>query len=262
MTRFLLVAVLLVALVGVVSADTLIVYSYNQSQRIFNNPSSLYDWYTIRNGPGTVIGANVAYTYAQYAASTTEDLYDYEVRTALSMDTASIPDDATISNVTISIRYSAKTNGLGSPNISFVDFNAQRPIPYLVSDFSRTTYTRYTEDCPYSSFTGAWNTIPYNAAGISSINKSGYSNVMMTTNWTVDNQSPTWASGASTKLEISSGFVPANAPYLTIEYTTTPWAYTPPYEINPSVVTDKHKSFLCNIPLLKDLLNYCDYHDL
>lgn len=239
MKRFLLLVVLLVALVGVVSADTLIVYA-NYNRQLLNNPAgSTATFYEIRNGGGTSSLANATgwRNNVYWAGNATASTYDYEYRPAYAYSTSTIPDDASISSAVSSQWVSARSSAIGVFNLSIIDFTPLSGDSFVAGDFDATTFTRMAEDIYYPAG-GAYANQSFTPAGILAINKFGITTLMLALNNTVDNTSFSVGSGTSYVLLGSIGY--AYPPYLTIEYTVPDT--TPP----SSITSLANQSLSCN----------------
>jgi PKD repeat protein len=193
-------------------------------------------WQEKRNNPGEIIvleGAenastiNIGETMSMnetYWGPAVVNLYDTHYRAIITWDTAAIPNEATITDATVSVMGHTKADSLGTYDSCIIDTNPINPMAYAGADYSRTTFTRLAPDITYNNFKdNDWNSFTLNSTGINHINKGGYTSFMLTHSADVDNASAltTWESYVSSGFEIRGMNYLAGAytPYMTINYT-------------------------------------------
>jgi len=241
--KVLLVILSLVLLIGVVSADTLIIQGTYDRSPIEGTPDAVFP--TLRNGAGDgTEDTDAGYLYSWTVATSTQDIFNYNMRGGTTWNTSTIPDDATISSTILSVYYLSKYNSAGSYAAELIDFTPLNPNSYTGTDYSRTTFTQMSANISYASITtSAWNNFTLNSAGISKINKTGFTSFLLSTSADVYNinLSLTWISGGITGYRIRplTGGGGLYKQYLTITYTvldTTP----------PNSITGLSNTTTCN----------------
>lgn len=230
MKRLFLVLVLLLACVGIVSADTLIVYTTNATDGNIYRVGANQTFIGIRDSPGTSFDTTGATTAAYIRSDLTTNTYDRLYRTALIYDTSAIPDTATLNSALVGLyRFNGYTT-LADTGLNIVKFNIDGTIS--ADDYDNFEVSRFSTDQNASTITTAkYYNFSLNALGIENISKTGNTGLGSRFGFDIDNISPTWASGGG---KISgAAWRPADyvlyPPFLQIEY--TPADTTPPQAI-------------------------------
>jgi hypothetical protein len=233
MKRLLLLAVLLLAIVGTASADTLIVYTTNAtdvelSYGLINGTFSvLHDQST-----GTVTNGVNYHRVGIYSLSTWENRF---YRLADIFDTSALPDTCTIESALLGETVAASVYTLGDDGVA--------PVTYTYDGAFNTDdygYTKYgtTILAPYKNLstmttTGVYYNWSLNSAGLAAISKTGNTPVALriradienTSAW-VDFQNGTSKGSRATFWTADYVLYP---PFLEIAY--TPADTTPPQSI-------------------------------
>jgi hypothetical protein len=226
MKRFLLVAVLLVALVGVVSADTLIVYTTNATDGELIRGSANVSWENIRDGAGTGNYISTSYGRSGLQTGVSENTFGAMYRTAFIFDTSGLPDTGVISGVTFSVKISTTSLvEVGYSGIGITGFVVDDTLD--TSDYDNFGNSRYSLDKNISEFTSnIYYNYTLNSVGIANISKTGVTGIFTRIAWDIDNVfSGGWVAYKRTFPYFSTAESVTYPPYLTIEYTvpdTTP----------------------------------------
>lgn len=223
MKRLLLLAVLLLAIVGTVSADTLIVYTTNATDTEF--------YYSVNNGTfspmqsqaiGTVLnGVNYHRTGIFSSSSYSNTFY----RLADVFDTSALPDTCTINSALLGETVAASVYALGDDGVA--------PVAYTYDGAFNTDdygYTKYgtTILSPYKNLstmttTGIYYNWSFNSDGVAAISKTGNTPIALriradigNTNAWVDFQN---GSNKGSRLNTRSAENVVGTPFLEIAYT-------------------------------------------
>jgi len=225
-SRWLLVALLVMLLVGVGSATTLTI----------NLSSDVYDWYvgTTTDGNLTAIrssttglvhgdGTSATTRVLMLQALTTQDNWSAMRRFAYSFDGPAIPDTADITSATLSIYPVLAENGVGDLAIGLTGITPLASGGFQAADYPNVTDTRYASDIPYASIVNtSYVNFTFNEDGIAAISKTGRFNLAMRFAAEIDNNQSaiTWASAGISALKVNDyteGGV-GKEPFMTITY--------------------------------------------
>jgi PKD repeat protein len=232
MIKKLIFFIFLILLVGTVNADTLIINSSRDGRLLYNPSDAATTWTALRNNAGTTsvtcddpLAAASNYFAGYTTTTTTEGGFDLHGRGLNTFNTSDIPDTATITSAVLTVYTNSKAQNINTINASLIDASPTNPIDYGTGDYDATTFTRLATDIPYASIPAADNMMNFtlNAAGLSYINKTGYTVFMYTHNFDVDNLSFTWASNKQSSFYYRSNAYPTAGPkphFLTVTYTT------------------------------------------
>lgn len=173
----------------------------------------------IRAGAGVSADDTLTtYDAPRLYASTTADQYQRLNRAIFLFDTSSIPAEATITSVTLSLRCTAKANGLGSPELDVVDANPASNTAVVAADFANVGTTVYGSVAYADVSTAAYTNITLDTAAVT---KAGITKLGLRLNWDTDNSfTGTWASTGSSSFTFTYADNGSNKPTLTVEYTT------------------------------------------
>ena len=123
MKRIFVALVLMIACIGVVSADTLIVYTTNATDGNIYRVGANQTFIGIRDGPGTSFDTTGATTSAYIRSDLTTNTYDRLYRTALIYDTSAIPDTATLNSALVGLYRFGGYTTLADTGLNIVKFN-------------------------------------------------------------------------------------------------------------------------------------------
>ena len=172
MKRFFLVLVLLLACIGVASADTLIVYT--------TNATDAYLYRTEVNGTFTSIhdatsgGASSTATTMSVGIRSAVNFENTMYRIAKIFDTSALPDTATIDSALLGEYVASKYTTLGDDGVAPVSYiydGAFNADDYNKAKFGTTIYAPYYNISAMT--TSAYNNWSLNAAGLAAISKTG-----------------------------------------------------------------------------------------
>jgi PKD repeat protein len=217
-----IVGILLVLLlVGTVSATTLILNSTNDGVLQENSGDFNGTWADFHHGVGTQVTNDPATELApQMLGASTSGYYEYLIRGMNTFDGSSIPDAATINDAVVSVYGIYKETGLGNPKTAIIDATPASYTTYIAADFSATSFTRMSDTDVV--FNGAgWNNFTLNAAGLAKINKTGDFAFMFTSDKDADDTEVTWGSAGRTLHDYrpAAYLSENNNPIITINYT-------------------------------------------
>ena len=223
----------LLLLVGVVCADTLVVYavSTNADGRMARNTSINETWGVIIKGAGTTI-ENLTATITMIGTSAQTSATGYYISNVRfgwigNASASGLPSNAIINSANFSIKGAGtKSNGLGSINAALIGFTPSNNSTINTSDYNKNGTVKYNiADIPYASWNNTgWNNFSLNASGIAAIGRVGPTFLMMVSTWDANSTNPIWASGATSVLQgaDTSTSGTASDPILTINYTIPP----------------------------------------
>lgn len=137
---------------------------------------------------------------AQLTATTTSNQYSVLRRSIYTFDTSAVPATDVISAVTFSLYGSAKTNGLGEPDLDVVTATPASNNDLVNGDYLYTNFgTSPFGSVPYASFsTSGYNDISLSTGAVT---PEGITKLGVRLSWDTDNSAPTWSSGAVTYFE-------------------------------------------------------------
>jgi PKD repeat protein len=223
-----LILLSLILLVGVVSADTSIVYTTGVNDGDPTRTSANSTQSNLIGGAGTSYPDTTTDNTAIYSSYLT-DTYHVFVKNAIIFDTGNaIPDSATVGSAQYSVYTNAYTiNTLGDTPVNVRKFNILGSID--ASDYNRFDVTPFSTDKNISSMTGsAYQNFTFNSLGLSNISKTGNTGLSLANGYELYGHIPTWKYfnlGVNRTLyRFYSSDSATNKPYLTIEWTpdTTP----------------------------------------
>jgi hypothetical protein len=190
-------------------------------------------WATVLalSGNWSNTGASPAPVY-QISAIASSNQWDAPQRGILMFDTASLPDDDTISAGVVSIYGQAKVDGLSiTPSLNLYSVNTASETGITATDYAQFGSTEYSTDISYSSWsTSAYNAFTLNATGIAAIDVSGKSKFgARDTKYDVTGTPPSWSSSQLTSF--TCYFVEetgtANDPKLVVTHEAAAADFTP-----------------------------------
>jgi hypothetical protein len=221
--RLILCLLLIVAMVGIVSADTLLVYlSEGTGDRYMRNQTAS-TWTALRNGNGDSAGDGASTSrFMIIRATTVTNQFNRLYRFGYGFNTSPMPDDATITGVSNGLVFKDPSITLGSFSFGITGFTPATTANFQASDFTKFTNTRYATDIPNTSITNdVYTNFTWNTDGKSAINKTGYTNFMLRFASDIDDSSPTWVrAGESGYAIYDYTEISSKQPFLEIVYTT------------------------------------------
>jgi PKD repeat protein len=225
--RYIFCLLLVISLIGVVSADTLLVYSSNDANMYANQHTS---WSNLRNHAGSSASDNPTLPYCvnliAHAAPET-DVYTFMYRCGITWNTSTI-GGSTIDSTTIRLKYGTKTTtSLGGQNeLAVVVGSPANPLDYVAGDYDALNLSSPTELASRFNFTSTTTgnlNYTLNSNGLAAINKTGNTVFYFLDGDELDNSfSGTWVTAGTRIVRVygTSDATQANRPYLLITYTT------------------------------------------
>lgn len=225
--RWILVGILILVMVGTVSAATISINASN-GYGVSRQMSGTY--LQLRDGVGTTIanssaGNNNWWGLVQ-STSTNPNFYE-QFRGIMVYDLSTIPANATITNVSLMNYFATgEYNALGTGNAAIIDCYPTDKSSIAITDYNKTTFTRQSVDIPFASISAnSWNTVYL--TNYSMLTPGSLATLMLTTDVDVDNGTYTWASSQYSGFQFRSQTYSSGAyrPNMTITYTlpdTTP----------------------------------------
>lgn len=194
-------------------------------------------WLTMRNGAGEYTDTIATTEVIGFETTSTDQQGDLFLVGYFMFDTSGLPDDATIQSAVVGIPGHALTHtDLGSFSMGIVGFAPATNGTIAAGDYdSRLLFPRYATDIPVASWgIGSYNNYTLNAAGLANVSKIGWTNIALTTNWDIDNDTSqyTWSSSKTSEVVYAAsehGSSPTNGPFIEVTYTTSD--VTPPASV-------------------------------
>jgi PKD repeat protein len=223
--RWILLAFILIGLVGAVSAT-------NYTTTFYTNGSGSFDgtvqyvagganWATIRGGGGNGFTTGSTTELTDLYSFTDPDTFIRLQRGVLVFNTATLPDDAVITNATIQMYYADSAYQMGDTGIGITGFTIDGALS--ADDFNNNQDTLLSDYLNITTLT-AWKTWTLNGSGQSYINKTAPTGFMVRLQPDITNTQPTWSSSKLDMFKFRSMAYPGYAPYLTVSYSTPPSA--------------------------------------
>jgi len=189
-------------------------------------------WATIKIGNGTGVDDTSVDTQMFYIASGTTSLKFTQINRCIFLfNTAAIPDDATVTSVTLSIWGNGKDDSLNiTPTVNVFASAPASSTVLASSDFQTISSTALATAITYANWsTTGWNTFTFNSSGIALVSKTGVSK-FATREGTYDagSSTPAWSSSKSSYVNgRMADFANTDYdPYLSVTYTHTPTVTT------------------------------------
>jgi PKD repeat protein len=227
--RLILCLLLVVAMVGIVNADTLILYIDNTAQdgRWEKTCSGAGSWETCRDAASsTSVTTTTGNTYGPLIdVNVGPSLPNFSVmrRGAFIFNTSKIGNGNTVSSAVLSIAQNTKTNtfpvawAIGVTTFSPASFTS-----LATSDYGKSSYIRVADDIPYDSIVNAgYNN--WSLTNLTVVNVTGFTPLMTDINWSIDNTPPALSDNALYArfyMYDTSQSGSALDPFITITYTT------------------------------------------
>jgi hypothetical protein len=195
----------IVAMVGIVSADTLIVYTTgNEDGDIYRYDGSEATFFALRDGAGTDVDKNPSYPFITIVSQTTSGKYTQNQRAYFGFNTSALPDDCTIDSAYISLYgLGSNTRGLGEPTTGFTKFTPATNGTVVAADYQTFQDTLLTDTKGYWDINGyGRNNFTLNALGLSNVSKTAYTNLMGRFAWDYLNSTTGLSTATSTNSKI------------------------------------------------------------
>jgi PKD repeat protein len=185
---------------------------------------------SLRNGAGNSADPTGSYLYVGIRSAGNNNANSYNVlrRNAFLFNTSGLPDNAIVTGATLSVWSGTSSNfknQLGTTSYGVTGINTLTSGLISQNDYQNLVNTRYSDtDIPQTQIANYnYNNWVFNAAGISAISKTGWTNVTVRTKWDIDNDTTglTWLPYQNTTqvlLYAAENHV-GKEPTLTIRYT-------------------------------------------
>ena len=203
--------------------DVLIVYtSGNGDGVILDGVDATFT--TMRTAAGQTVFNSGTDLYLYLGATSTSGVYDVLYRPYFEFNSSALPDDCTIDSAIVGLPGDADVaTQLGTFSIGITGFAPATNGTAVVGDYDAFTNTRYATDITSAAWsTSGYNNYTLNAAGLESISKTQWFNIMLRFKWDIDNDTTglTWGSGKySYAVTKSAGHTGTVDPFLQITYT-------------------------------------------
>jgi hypothetical protein len=151
-------------------------------------------------------------------------------RSGYNFDTSSISSNYSVDSVTLSLRGSAKSDGLAiTPDVNIYDAFPASTSTVATSDYSKFGTTAFSTTISYANFsTSSYNNFELNASGISNINLGGISSFgVRNAGYDVANVAPTWSASQTSYIRVNGGSYTGTSrdPMLLVTYSPLVVAY-------------------------------------
>jgi hypothetical protein len=221
----LLILISLILLIGVVTADTSIIYTTNATDGYAQRLSYNTTYTDLRNGAGTLASSASSVAYSRITDGLSTNTYTDNLRGILIFDTSTIPPSSTIDSSGLSINPTLVYKYNRLINMSLTKFNTEGTID--AADYNNFDYDVLSDEKNVSSLTNnVYTTFALNSLGKTNITKGGITGFGVLTENDYRNTTPSpWQSiGRLSGLYFKTSDNVVNTPYLTIEWTpdTTP----------------------------------------
>jgi hypothetical protein len=181
-------------------------------------------WSSLVGAAGTDAYDALTVLYSNLYADNVSARWRVIFRSIVLFDTASLPDEATISNAVLSLYGSSKSDGLAvSPTVNIYSSNPASDTALEAADYTRLGTTAFSSDITYANWSvSGYNDFLLNSSGIASIANTGVSKFgFRNANYDVANSAPAWAYSANSGMaayaaEQGAGYKPK----LAVTYST------------------------------------------
>jgi PKD repeat protein len=205
-----------------VDDDTLIIYPAVDG---YAGDTTASAWATLRADTGATYssGPTSAVSAPLIDTSSSAGVYHIFNRGILSFNTASLPDDASITSATFGVYVTAKATALGTPAVGITGGTLTSNTSIVAGDYDGFGNVRYASDIANADIgTSSRENWTLNAAGLANISKTSYTVIYLRDSWDIDNS----YGGATTKNSVTSiswdpvGYATqAYRPYLVVVFT-------------------------------------------
>jgi len=180
--KVLLVILSVIMLIGVVSADTLIVYESTDGYIVEATDAQFLTMRAVSSGD-SVINDKTSVIYIEAKSKSTPSNFDYMVRVGATFLTSALPDDATITAANLTVYGRSKTAISWSVSgVEITNFTPSNLSSYVKEDFSKSDFIPVVVNKSYSDWAiNAWNTFNFNTYGLTQIKNTTDTSFMFTT---------------------------------------------------------------------------------
>jgi hypothetical protein len=225
--RLIFCLLLILLMVGIVSADTLIVYPSGTEDGRTYRATTQNTFSNLRSGVGTGVQTGDNDAVLGINSGTTTDYYTTLSRHIFEFNTSNLPDDCTINSAKMSIAgHSGGYHTMdGDLTFGVTGFTPGTPGTIAASDFQTFGNTLYSDTYIQNTSWSlvAYNNFTFNDAGVANISKTGYTNTMLRLKWDIINDPTglTWKASSYLSEEVQfSEHAGSLDPLITITYTT------------------------------------------
>jgi hypothetical protein len=226
--RILVCLLLILLMVGIASADTLLVYTSGTSDG-FLGPNGFPNLtYSQLRGTASNYNDKTGTTSRVYiyANATGSGKWQTLMRGYIEFNTSALPDDATINSAIVGLYGTGTTTHYaGYPLYGITRFNPATNGTVANGDFL-TTSDDYLSDTKINNSewsTTSYNNFTLNAAGLANVSKTGWTNYAWRDSWDVLNDTTglTWDGSTTVLAYIRTAEATTNKPFIEVTYTTT-----------------------------------------
>jgi len=232
--RYALLLIGLILIVGMVSADTAIIFASNDVSVSQSTTNSSWDY--LRTSPGNGVANNPTLPFMiRSDAGSFQPNLNRMYRYGNVFDTSFFAGK-TITSGIVRLKYNGKSTTYGGQNESaLVGGSPTNPAVWVAGDYDSFGTTEYAPRFDFTTITSGDVNFTLTAAGLAHINTSGDTVFMMMDGDELDGVfTGTWGSSASRYLRVVgvSDATESNRPYAVFEYTTGGGDTTPPASLS------------------------------
>jgi PKD repeat protein len=232
--RWLLLFFILLLIVGVVDATT----------NIYTLDSTTDDGYVSIEGVNHTFAEIIAHPGDTVSTAghsvylhTHEDSGYYVAlrRSGILINTSSLPDDATITAASFSVKGTDKGNAYTTtPDLCLINISPNTALAAGDYQLGVASPNLIAANLTYTSLSSSnWNTFTLNAAGLAAINKTGKTKIMLLWGWDLEGTPPVWKNASQTIFSFEAGT--AN---MSITYTVPGGTTTTIYPMNAAYINE------------------------
>lgn len=229
----LLCLMLLMLMVGTVSADTLILGATNTTTLYRQNPIGTFA--DLNTGNGTGLTSTSGNGYSGLTSNATGTTFNTNYRNIQTYNFTPY-SGITILDAKLSVRYYSKTVGLGKLTVGITNASPSNVITPGISDYQKVESTILSSNLTSDDFLIGWRgNFTFTNTGVSFLNSSqgGFASIMLRSTWDIDNSfGGVYANNTNSYFRFYQNGDIYN-PFLTITYNdnTIPADTTPPASI-------------------------------
>ena len=224
--QILVALIAVVLLVGVVSADTALIYTTNEGDGMIRRGGENLTFSDINTGAGNIYASvtNLYYLDSVLNMANLTNCYRAYNKSALIFNTSILPDTSTISSSTLGIYVKSDYHPLGDTGVNIIKFD-------INGTLDSSDYVNFSESTVFSSAklvssmaTDKYYNWSFDARGIENISKTGNSGFGVALNYSTNAETPVWgeSDAADTNrsgIQFRAGESVISPPFLEVVYT-------------------------------------------